>query len=96
MNESTAQVSVLIRCMFDMLDVTRHYSPLTCGHHDADAEVFTQLDGDLRGLEGELPGGHHHHALDHVLGHINLLQQGNAVGSSLSGSILSAGEDVTS
>ena len=35
----------------------------TCGDHDLDADVLAELDGDLRGLQGQLPSRDHNHTL---------------------------------
>ena len=67
---------------------------LTSGDHGLDAEVLWHLDRDLGGLQGKLSGRHNDHALDDVLGGVDLLQAGNRVRSSLSGSVLCSRQNV--
>ena len=67
---------------------------LTGGDHGLDAQVLRHLDRDLGGLQGKLSGRHNDHALDDVLGGVDLLQAGNRVCSSLSGSVLCSRQNV--
>mmetsp|Transcript_19148 Transcript_19148/g.47463 ORF Transcript_19148/g.47463 Transcript_19148/m.47463 type:complete len:242 (-) Transcript_19148:15-740(-) len=56
--------------------------------------MFAQLLGHLRSLQCQFAGGHQKHRLDHVLGHVDLLQYRDGKRCGLSGTVLGACQDV--
>ena len=56
--------------------------------------MLSELLDDMRGLHRELSCGYEHKSLDLVLSGVNLLDDGDRVGGSLSSTILGSGNDV--